>query len=226
MTISASDRDLPNAGLFKIKVRGTRSLCAATVGRPGREVGINIVCLIAARNVVTTNPLYHLQAIRSDARDATSGLLLGEAEYRQIEKYAAELLATGVSEYPFDAVLAAPTSRRWLQEPVLNAIQFLKPGVPDLTTDLQLADRDVNSRSSHSMEERIANLKWATGRDWSIFKNILIVDDVVSQGRTAVPLIHSIRDQCLPAHEPAFTLCAPLWIIRTDAESWITPAEV
>jgi len=224
ITIPISGRDLPNAALFKIKVRGTRSLSAGTAGRPGKDVRINIVCLVATNNVMSSNPLYYLQAIRSGARDQSGGSLLCEAEYKQIEKHAADLLAAGIRDCPFDAVVAAPTSRRCLQEPFLHAIKSLKLGLPDLTTDLTLVDPDVKSGSAHSMGERIANLTWTAGKDWTAFKHILIVDDVVSQGRTAVPLIHSIRDLCLATHEPTFTLCAPLWIIRDDANSWLTLA--
>lgn len=223
MTTAPQDRDLPNATLFKSKVRSSKSLGAVTVGRTEKDTGVSVVCLPAAPSMMASNPLYYLQAIRSNARDRITGATLCEAEYRQIESHAVDTLTKGVDEYPFDAMLAAPTTRRCLQEPYLKATQSAKPGVADLTTDLTLIDSEVSSHSAHSLEERIANLKWDEGRDWATLKHILILDDVVSRGRTAVPLIHSIRDQYPPGQEPAITLCAPLWIIRTDAESWITP---
>jgi hypothetical protein len=209
--------------LFKMNVRSACKRSAITHGRPGKDTPVNVVSLVASTNIAASNPLYYLQAIRSNARDSKTGGCLCEPEYKQVEKYAAELLALGLSTDSFDAFVAAPTCRRQLQDTFAHSVQArLVRGTLDLTANLSVADTKVKSDSSHSMEERIENLHWSEALDWTLIRRVLIVDDVISKGRTAVPLIQSIQDQC-SATACVFTICAPLWIIRNDEDSWLVP---
>ena len=218
------ERDLPNVALFKMNLRATRIHRAITRGRPGKDIPINVISLVAGKNVAASNPLYYLQAVRSGARDSGTGLFRCEAEYKQVEKHAAELLSCGLTADSFDSIVAAPTTRRQLQDPFLDAIRLRLPKAVDLSVNLSIVDNEIKSDSHHSMEERVTNLRWSEGTDWIPIRRILIVDDVISRGRTAVPLIHSIRDQCSAARNYEITICAPLWIMRDDGDSWLVPA--
>ncbi len=217
----SSEGDRPNAKLFKVNVREARRHMATARGRSNKDSSVNIVSLVASKNILASNPPYYLQAIRSGARDSKTDSILGEADYKQIEQYAAQLLSRDIDENSFDVIVSSPTDRPGLLDPYDEAVNRRLPSAPDWSADLQLCDRDMKSNSHHSLEERTENIR-SCGANWKSVGRILIIDDVISRGRTSVPLIYRIEE--LSGKRCEFTICAPLWIVQDSTDSWLIPA--
>ena len=95
--------------------------------------------------------------------------------------------------------------------------------VPDFSDELSRTDETSDSSSGHPLEQRIGALTWRRSLNWQRHDRILLIDDLLSRGRSAVPLMANLRQKRrdLGLREPHFTLSVPVWVADVDG-AWIS----
>lgn len=151
----------------------------------------------------------YLQRVRSMAN--VSGPILQGLEQR----YKAGLaiwpfkLAAHVGS-PVSAIVAPPSSRPELVAPYLGAVSNRFPGAIDLSGRFHRTGA-LRSGEGATLEALIAATTYQAAGDEGQFQSIVIVDDVVADGKTAATVIALLRAAGVP-ETATWHMAAPLWL--------------
>lgn len=151
----------------------------------------------------------YLQRVRYMANVA-SPILEGMAQrYRAGLVMWASKLAAHVAS-PVAAIVAPPSCRPELVAPYLGAVSNRFPGAIDLSGRFHRAGAHRSGEGA-TVEALIAATTYQTAGDEGQFHSIVIVDDVVSEGKTAAAVIALLRASGVPA-TATWHMAAPLWL--------------
>lgn len=121
----------------------------------------------------------------------------------------AKLLASCFAREAFDCVLSPP-SRFDHARPYREAILRRMPGAVDLSADFTRKE-GTYAGCGHSLPALRRALSFHLRIPLGSLESVLIVDDILWQGKTASAVIHHLRRAGLP-DEARIALACPLWI--------------
>jgi predicted amidophosphoribosyltransferase len=121
----------------------------------------------------------------------------------------AELLASSFAREAFDCVVSPP-SRFDHARPYREAILRRMPGAVDLTGDFTRRE-GTYAGCGHSLPALRRALAFRPRLPLRSQTSVLIVDDILWQGKTAAAVLHHLRRAGLP-DSARIALACPLWI--------------
>lgn len=155
--------------------------------------------------------LAFLHHVRSGNYERVTGndpeATFGDAYRRSVPSFAGQL-TRALADCHFDAILSPPSSRADA-DAYRAAFATQHPTAMDLTNAFSRSGK-VKSGPGTSLPELIADLAFSPPTGIGNCQTILIVDDVLGDGKTAAAIIERLKPHV--PRDATFTLACPLWV--------------
>ncbi len=166
--------------------------------------GCNIDCIYLSRSV--TSPIGWLHAVRRPAHspDPTQKKMYEFHEQSFLDMFANEVINSGEH---FEVAAAAPSSHPFSErykDVVLSNLSCI-----DISDRFNRIGESAASTVS-SFDEFSGEFEYQPSSDENNFNSVLIIDDVLGRGNTALHIIQLLTKFGVPDHAK-FLLAAPLW---------------
>jgi hypothetical protein len=183
---------------------------------PFLESLIEVEMVVAFRDRTTQNvtdcPAYYLQGIRNGVlRAVPSAMAIREASYLKAVPRIIEDLLTAFSDRGVQhAALVVPPSSRNDARPYADAL--LKAGIAtvDLSGCVKRIDYSFRAGRSLSFEEVCSSIEVVQSPDASPFDSLIVVDDVLSSGRSVAAVVLALRESGFILESTAVFIAAVL----------------
>jgi len=126
-------------------------------------------------------------------------------ESKFVKNFASEVIASTIN---YDVVISAP-SRHLFSKRYKDGL-ILKENTLDISDRISRTGENLASTSS-SYDKFKGEFKYAPEGDESKFSSVLIIDDVLGTGKTALHIIDLLKQFGVPA-DTTFSLAVPLWV--------------